>query len=183
VIVSRTGYTGEVGVEIYIRNEDAVTLWDALLTAGEAHGLIPTGLGARDTLRLESGYCLYGNDISEDTNPIEAGLGWITKLQKDAFNGRDVIAGIKEAGPQRKLVGFIMDEKGIPRQGYPLTDPDGNEIGIVTSGTQSPILGKGIGMGYVPNDPAFTAPGSKVHVQARNRNLAATVSKPPFHKS
>lgn len=181
VLVSRTGYTGEAGVEIYCPNETAGPIWDALMTAGESFGLLPAGLGARDTLRLESGFCLYGNDITLDTNPLEAGLGWLTKLDTGDFLGRDALLNVKEAGPSRRLVGFVAAERGIPRSGNDLCSPDGSVIGHVTSGTQSPVLSKGIGMGYVPNRPEYTTPGSELRVAARGRSFAVTVKKPPFH--
>lgn len=183
VIISRTGYTGEVGVEIYVNADDAGTVWDALMDHADAFGMKPTGLGARDTLRLESGYCLYGNDISLETNPLEAGLGWITKLEAGDFVGRDRLVDIKAAGPTRKLVGFVVNERGIPRQGYEILDADGAVIGNVTSGSQSPLLGKGIGMGYVQNDPAFTAPGATLTISQGRRTFEVTVTKPPFHKN
>lgn len=182
VIISRTGYTGEPGVEIYSRAEDTGAIWDALMSVADQFGLQPTGLGARDTLRLESGYCLYGNDISLTTNPLEAGLGWVTKLAKADFTGRDALVQIKEAGPERKLVGFVVNEKGIPRGGYEIQNAAGEVIGQVTSGTQSPVLSKGIGMGYVMNSPEYTTVGSVLHIAARGRTFAVTVAKPPFHK-
>lgn len=182
VIVSRTGYTGEPGVEIYTRASDAGLVWDALLQHGASFGLKPAGLGCRDTLRLESGYCLYGNDITTETNPLEAGLGWVTKLDASDFVGSQRLREIKAAGPGRKLVGFVASERGIPRHGYAIQDANGNVIGEVTSGTQSPVLGKGIGLGYVANDPSLTAPGSVLHVENRGRTFAVTVAKPPFHK-
>ena len=182
VIVSRTGYTGEPGVEIYTRAADAGRVWDALMEHGAAFGLKPAGLGCRDTLRLESGYCLYGNDITTETNPLEAGLGWVTKLDASDFVGSERLREIKASGPARKLVGFVANERGIPRHGYAIQDGEGNVIGEVTSGTQSPILGKGIGLGYVTNDPALTGPGAILHVENRGRTFAVTVAKPPFHK-
>ncbi|HET6569709.1 MAG TPA: glycine cleavage system aminomethyltransferase GcvT [Rhodothermales bacterium] len=181
-ILSHTGYTGEPGLEIYCDAAHAGEVWDALMAAGEPLGLKPAGLGARDTLRLESGYSLYGNDITEETTPLEAGLGWITKLDKGDFIGREALLEQKAAGPKRKLVGFILEERGVPRAGYPILDPSGREIGVVTSGTQSPVLGQGIGLGYVENDPAFTAPGSDIAVSVRGRPLPARVARPPFHK-
>ncbi len=181
VIVSRTGYTGEVGVEIYCAAKDASIVWDALLKAGRAFGIKPTGLGARDTLRLESGFCLHGNDISKSHNPIEAGLGWVTKLDKPFFNGKEVLAKIKNDGPSHRLVGFVVNERGIPRHGYEIQDLEGQSIGEVTSGTQSPILNTGIGMGYVKNTPDFTTPGSQIQISARGKVFSATVQKPPFH--
>ncbi|MGB0649501.1 MAG: glycine cleavage system aminomethyltransferase GcvT [Rhodothermales bacterium] len=183
VIISRTGYTGEVGVEIYVKAEDAGTVWDALMEQAEAFGIKPTGLGARDTLRLESGYCLYGNDISLETNPLEAGLGWITKLESSDFVGRDRLATIKEKGPARKLVGFVVNERGIPRQGYEILSTAGEEIGVVTSGSQSPVLNKGIGLGYVQNDASYTSPGSVITISQGRRTFEVTVTKPPFHKN
>ncbi len=181
VLVSRTGYTGEPGVELYCPNDQAGAIWDALLDVGSEFGIAPAGLGARDTLRLESGYCLYGNDITTETNPLEAGLGWLTKLDAGPFIGRDALLAVKEAGPSRKLVGFVASERGIPRHGYDLCGPDGTVIGTVTSGTQSPVLAKGIGMGYVPNKPEYTTPGSELLVSARGRTFGVTVEKPPFH--
>lgn len=183
VIISRTGYTGEVGVEIYVKAEDAGAVWDALMAQAESFGMKPTGLGARDTLRLESGFCLYGNDITTDTNPLEAGLGWITKLDASDFVGRDRLAEIKATGPSRRLVGFIVNERGIPRNGYELLNTSGEKIGFVTSGSQSPLLGKGIGMGYVTNDPSYTAVGSTIVVSQGRRSFEVTITKPPFHKN
>ena len=181
--LSRTGYTGELGMELYVDGRHAPQVWNALLDAGAESGLIPCGLGARDTLRLEAGYCLYGNDITEDTNPLEAGLGWVTKLKvDDDFIGKDALAEIRAARPDRKLVGFKLTERGIPRQGYPILDSSGTEIGIVTSGTQSPILECGIGLGYVPNDPVFTAVDSQIQIAIRKKTVPATIVKPPFHK-
>ncbi len=183
VIISRTGYTGEVGVEIYVNADDAGTVWDALMAHAGAFGMKPTGLGARDTLRLESGYCLYGNDITTETNPLEAGLGWITKLDASEFVGKDVLTKIKADGAARKLVGFVVNERGIPRNGYEILNAAGEVIGVVTSGSQSPLLGKGIGMGYVANQPEYTAPGSILTVSQGRRTFEATVTKPPFHKN
>ena len=182
-VVSHTGYTGERGVEIYCEPEKATEVWEALMNAGGDHGLRPAGLGARDTLRLESGYCLYGHELTEDTTPLEAGLGWVTKLEAGSFVGREAIAAQKAAGLERKLVGFVMTERGVPRQGYPITDADGEPIGEVTSGSQSPTLEKGVGLGFVPNDPAFTTPGSEIQIAVRSRRLGAVVTKPPFHKA
>ncbi len=184
-VVSRTGYTGEPGLEIYCEPERARAVWDALLAAGRDRGLLPAGLGARDTLRLEAGYCLYGHELTEETTPLEAGLGWVTKLQKGDFVGRDAIARQKEGGVPRKLVGFVMEDRGIPRQGYPITSepgPDGEPVGEVTSGSQSPTLGRGVGLGYVPNDARYTEPGAALGLAVRSRVLRATVAKPPFHK-
>jgi aminomethyltransferase len=182
ILLSHTGYTGERGLEIYCKAGDAVRIWEALMEAGRPHGLKPAGLGARDTLRLEAGYCLYGNDITEETNPLEAGLGWLVKLDKGDFVGRAALLKVKEEGPARKLVGFVTEGRGLPRHGYPILDAGGAEVGVVTSGTQSPVLGKGVGLGYVPNDPAFTRPGARLNIAVRNRTLPATVTKPPFHK-
>ena len=182
-IVSHTGYTGEPGVEIYCAPEEAEHVWKALLEAGAA----PAGLGARDTLRLESGFCLYGHELNDETTPLEAGLGWVTKLddkdgQPISFVGADAIRQQKEAGVPRKLVGFVVEGRGLARDGYPIVDGDGNEIGVVTSGTQSPVLGQGVGLGYVPNDPSYTAPGTGLAVRVRSRELPVTVTRPPFHK-
>ncbi len=181
-LLSHTGYTGEPGLEIYCDAEQAPAVWDALLTVGEPYGLQPAGLGARDTLRLEAGYCLYGNDITEETNPLEAGLGWITKLDKGDFIGREALQAIRDAGPRRRLVGFVADGRGIPRPGYAIEDEAGTPVGTVTSGTLSPVLQRGIGLGYVPNDPAWTKPGTPLRIATRRGTLAATVHRPPFHK-
>jgi aminomethyltransferase len=179
VIISATGYTGSGGFEVYIKNKDAEKVWDAVLAAGADYGIKPIGLGARDTLRLEMGYCLYGNDIDDTTSPLEAGLGWITKFTKDFVNA-DFLKKQKEEGVQRKLVAFELMDKGIPRHDYPIVDAEGNVIGKVTSGTMSPSLNKAIGLGYVPVDVA--AEGSEIFVQIRNKNLAAKVVKLPFYK-
>ena len=179
VIISATGYTGSGGFEIYCKNEHAQQLWDKVMEAGASYGIKPIGLAARDTLRLEMGYCLYGNDIDETTSPIEANLGWITKFTKDFVNS-ERLKQQKETGTTRKLVGFELDERGIPRHGYDIVDVDGNTIGIVTSGTQAPTVSKGIGMGYVPTELA--APGSKIYIQVRKKALPATVVKLPFYK-
>jgi aminomethyltransferase len=180
--VSRTGYTGEIGLELYVSADEAEHVWSTLLERGEEQGLKPAGLGARDTLRLEAGLCLHGNDITEQTNPYEAGLGWLVKLDKGDFVGRDALADIKENGPDRMLVGFVSEERGIPRHDHIIQSPEGDEIGIVTSGTQSPILDTGIGLGYVPNDPTYTEPGQPLHIASRRRTFEATVRKPPFHE-
>lgn len=182
VIVSHTGYTGEQGFEIYCRSERAVAIWEALMAAGMQHGLKPAGLGARDTLRLEAGFSLYGNDITTETNPLEAGLGWVVKMDKGDFIGRQSLERVKSEGVQRRLVGLVLEERGIPRHGYPVLDPGGREIGVVTSGSQSPILERGIALAYVQNKPEFTAPGSQVAISVRDRPLRAVVAKPPFHK-
>ena len=179
VIISATGYTGSGGFEIYCKNEDAQQIWNRVFEAGADYGIKPIGLAARDTLRLEMGYCLYGNDIDDTTSPIEAGLGWITKFSKDFINS-EALKEQKEEGPKRKLVGFELDERGIPRQGYEIVDDNGRVIGNVTSGTMSPSLEKGIGMGYVPTE--FAAPGSKINIQIRKKALPATVVKLPFYK-
>ncbi|NND71151.1 MAG: glycine cleavage system aminomethyltransferase GcvT [Rhodothermales bacterium] len=181
-IISATGYTGEPGVEIYCDADATGAVWDALMDAGNDKGLKPAGLGARDTLRLESGFCLYGNDITTGTNPIEAGLGWVTKIDKGDFIGRDALAKVKEAGPDRKLVGFKLTEKGIPRPGYAIVDKAGNEIGTVTSGSQSPLLECGIGLGYVDADSSLLQPGSEIAIRIRKNDVQAVVAKPPFHK-
>ncbi|MBJ6110113.1 glycine cleavage system aminomethyltransferase GcvT [Hymenobacter sp. BT523] len=179
VIISATGYTGAGGFELYIPNESAAMVWDKIMTAGQPYGIKPIGLGARDTLRLEMGYCLYGNDIDDTTSPLEAGLGWITKFTKD-FTNSENLKKQKEAGVHKKLVGFVMDGPGIPRGHYELVDADGQKIGDVTSGTQSPSLSKGIGLGYVKTE--FAAPGTQIFVQIRGKNLPATVSKLPLTK-
>lgn len=179
VLISATGYTGAGGVEIYFENKDGAAdkIWDAIFATGTPQGLKPVGLGARDTLRLEMGFCLYGNDIDDTTSPIEAGLGWITKFTKE-FTAKETFARQKAEGVERKLVGFEMIEKGIPRQGYEIKDYTGATIGHVTSGTQSPSLGKAIGMGYVRT--AFAPIGSEIFVKVRDKLLQAKVSKIPF---
>lgn len=179
VIISATGYTGAGGVEIYFedKGDDAVKVWDAIFSAGAEQGIKPIGLGARDTLRLEMGYCLYGNDIDDTTSPIEAGLGWITKFTKD-FTSREIFEKQKKEGVTRKLVGFEMIEKGIPRHGYEIKDAEGNAIGHVTSGTQSPSLNKAIGMGYV--DTPHSSLDTHIYIKVRDKLLEAKVSKIPF---
>ncbi len=177
VLLSRTGYTGEDGFELYFPNAFAEELWDAFLAQGEKYGVKPVGLGARDTLRLEARMPLYGNDIDEDTTPLEAGLGRFVKLHKE-FTGRDVLLKQKEEGLQRKLVAFTMLDRGIPRQGYPLLSLDGEEIGAVTSGTHSPSLGYPIGMGYVRIDLA--KPDTEIRVQIRNKLARAKIIKRRF---
>ncbi|MDY3363042.1 glycine cleavage system aminomethyltransferase GcvT [Riemerella anatipestifer] len=177
VIISNTGYTGSGGFEIYFKNEYAEQIWDALTKAGEEFGLIPCGLAARDTLRLEKGFCLYGNDIDDTTSPLEAGLGWITKLDTE-FVDRDFLAQQKEQGITRKLVGFEMQEKAIPRHDYPVVDSEGNVIGKVTSGTMSPMKKIGLGLAYV-DQPHFKL-GSEIFIQIRNKNVPAKVVKIPF---
>lgn len=177
VIISNTGYTGSGGFEIYFKNENAEQLWDDITKAGEEFGLIPCGLGARDTLRLEKGFCLYGNDIDDTTSPIEAGLGWITKFDKD-FVSKEVFEKQKAEGVSRKLVAFEMLEKAIPRHDYPVVDAEGNVIGKVTSGTMSPMKKVGIGLAYV-DQPLFKL-GSEIFIQIRNKNIPAKVVKLPF---
>ncbi len=177
VIISATGYTGSGGFEIYCKNSEAKQIWDKVFEAGADFGIKPIGLAARDTLRLEKGYCLYGNDINDTTSPLEAGLGWVTKFTKDFVNA-DNLKAQKEAGVTRKLVGFEMLERGIPRHDYPIVDADGNEIGIVTSGTMAPSLNKGIGMGYVPTE--LSKPDSEIYIQVRKKQLKAKVVKMPF---
>lgn len=179
VIVSATGYTGAGGFEIYVSNHQAEGVWNAILEAGKPYGIKPIGLGARDTLRLEMGYNLYGNDITDETSPLEAGLGWVTKFTH-GFIDADRLKQQKEAGIGRKLVGFEMVDRGIPRGHYELADADGHSIGEVTSGTQSPTLGKGIGLGYVPT--ALSKPGSEIFVKVRDKLLKAEVVKLPFVK-
>lgn len=179
VIISATGYTGAGGFEIYIQKEDAHKMWDAIFEAGKEFDIQPVGLGARDTLRLEKGFCLYGNDIDDKTSPLEAGLGWVTKFTKDFINSADLKTQ-KDAGLKNKLVGFEMIDRGIPRGHYELCDAEGNKLGDVTSGTQSPTLQKGIGLGYVPT--AYSKPETEVFVRVRDRLLKAKVVKLPFVK-
>lgn len=178
VIISNTGYTGSGGFEIYFKNEAANQLWDALTEAGKEEGMIPCGLASRDTLRLEKGFCLYGNDIDDTTSPLEGGLGWITKLDKGDFVDRDFLAKQKEEGVTRKLVGFELVDKGVPRHDYQVVDAEGNVIGKVTSGTQSPMKKTGIGLAYVAK--GHNKIGSDIFIQVRNKNLAAKVVKTPF---
>lgn len=181
VLVSATGYTGSGGLEIYFEdmNDNASKIWDAVFAAGKEAGIKPIGLGARDTLRLEMGYCLYGNDIDDTTSPLEAGLGWITKLNKESdFTAKDILSTQKADGITRKLVGFEMIDRGIPRHGYSIKDHAGNHIGHVTSGTQAPSLGKAIGMGYV--SIAHAALDSEIFIDIRNSPLKAKVVKFPF---
>jgi aminomethyltransferase len=178
VLVSATGYTGAGGFEIYVKNEDATKIWEAVFEAGKKFGIKPAGLAARDTLRLEMGYCLYGNDINDFTSPIEAGLGWITKFTKVFTNSSFLLAQKKE-GVAKKLVGFEMIDRGIPRKDYKIIDVDGNEIGFVTSGTQSPSLNRAIGMGYVKTD--FATPGSEIYISIREKAIKANVVRLPFY--
>jgi aminomethyltransferase len=179
VIISATGYTGSGGFEIYCKNADVIHIWNKVFEAGADFGIKPIGLAARDTLRLEMGYCLYGNDIDDTTSPIEAGLGWITKFTKEFVNN-EALAKQKEQKPSRKLVAFELDERGIPRHGYDIVDGNGNVIGNVTSGTMSPCLQKGIGMGYVPT--LFSKLGTQIYIQVRKNAIPATVIKLPFYK-
>jgi aminomethyltransferase len=181
VIVSATGYTGERGFELYFdkRRTDPASIWSAIMDSGAREGLEPAGLGARDTLRLEMGYALYGNDITKETSTIEAGLGWITKFDKGDFIGREMLKSIKQAGPSRKLTGFVMSEdKAIPRPGYSILSRAGEVIGNVTSGTQSITTGAGIGMGYI--DTGFSPESTDIMIRVRNRDIPASVKKPPF---
>ena len=177
VIISNTGYTGAGGFEIYVHKRDAEKTWNALFQAGAAENIKPIGLGARDTLRLEMGFCLYGNDIDDTTSPLEAGLGWITKFTKP-FTNSEKFKQQKEAGVTKKLVGFKMVDKGIPRHDYPIKDSEGRTIGKVTSGTMSPMLGIGIGLGYV--EVAFAPPGSVIFIEVRGKALQAIVHKLPL---
>ncbi len=179
VIISATGYTGAGGFELYFYNEYAQPIWEAIFAAGVEEGIKPIGLGARDTLRLEMGYCLYGNDIDDTTSPIEAGLGWITKFtETKQFIDKELFLKQKNEGVSRKLKGFEMIDRGIPRHGYEIVDIVGNVIGIVTSGTQSPVLEKGIGMGYISND--FSSLGNEIYILVRNKRLKARIVKMPF---
>jgi aminomethyltransferase len=179
VIISATGYTGAGGFEIYCKNEDAEHIWNTVFEAGAEFGIKPIGLAARDTLRLEMGYCLYGNDIDDQTSPIEAGLGWITKFTTDFVNAK-ALAKEKEQKPSRKLVAFELNERGIPRHGYNIIDENQNAIGTVTSGTMSPCLQKGIGMGYVPQ--ILSKIGTIIYIQVRKKAIPATIIKLPFYK-
>ena len=179
VIISATGYTGSGGFEIYCKNSEVEQIWNKVFEAGEAFGIKPIGLAARDTLRLEMGFCLYGNDINDMTSPLEAGLGWITKFTKE-FNNSENLKKQKEEGVSKKLVGFELLERGIPRHDYEIVDADGNNIGIVTSGTMAPTVGKGIGMGYVKTE--FADVDSEIYIQIRNNKVKAKVVKMPFYK-
>ena len=175
--VSRTGYTGEDGFEIYCAADDAPSIWDGLMDAGAEKGIAPIGLGARDTLRLEMGYCLYGNDIDEGRSPVEAGLLWITKLDKGDFVGRDAVLRITERGPDERLLGFELRERGVPRQGQRILAED-REVGVVTSGTYSPSLDKGIGLGYLRHDAPID-----IEIEIRDRRVPASVTPVPFYRS
>ncbi|MCO7185549.1 glycine cleavage system aminomethyltransferase GcvT [Tenacibaculum sp. XPcli2-G] len=179
VVVSATGYTGSGGFEVYVKNEDVEQLWNKVFEAGKDWGIKPIGLAARDTLRLEMGYCLYGNDIDDTTSPLEAGLGWITKFTKDFVNA-EALKAQKEAGVTRKLVAFELTERGVPRHDYEIVDTDGNNIGRVTSGTMSPSLGKGIGLGYVTIENSKV--DSDIFIQVRKKQIPAKVVKLPFYK-
>jgi len=182
VIISATGYTGSGGFELYFYNEDGVRIWNALFEEGKPEGILPIGLAARDTLRLEKGFCLYGNDIDDTTSPIEAGLGWITKFADGKnFIDRDFLLKQKTEGVLRKLVGLEMVDKGIPRHDYPIMDAAGDVIGRVTSGTMSPCLKIGIGMGYVATE--YATAGSEIYISIRDKQLRAKVVKPPFVKN
>jgi len=180
VIISATGYTGSGGFEIYCKNNEVEQVWQKVFEAGSSYGIKPIGLAARDTLRLEMGYCLYGNDINDETSPIEAGLGWITKFTKDFVNSKALLEQ-KENGVKRRLRAFELETRGIPRQGYDIVNENDEIIGSVTSGTMSPSLKKGIGMGYV--NTGYTKFGSKIFIKVRNKALEATVVKLPFYKS
>ncbi len=179
VLVSATGYTGAGGFEIYFDNVHAEAIWDAIFKAGQPFGIKPIGLGARDTLRLEMGFCLYGNDIDDNTSPLEAGLGWVTKFNKE-FTNSAALQQQKQEGIKRKLVGFEMIDRGIPRHDYEIVDADGNNIGKVTSGTQSPSLQKAIGMGYVKTE--FAKEGTEIFINIRDNKIKAKIVKPPFTK-
>lgn len=181
VIISNTGYTGAGGFELYFYPEHATAIWDAVFEAGAEYGIKPIGLGARDTLRLEAGFCLYGNDLDDTTSPIEAGLGWITKFAEGKnFINRAALEKQKKEGTTRKLAGFEMTDRAIPRKGYELFGPEGERIGVVTSGTMSPVRKIGIGLGYLK--PGYTAPGTEIFMEVRGRMMKAKVVKPPFRK-
>jgi aminomethyltransferase len=180
ILISATGYTGAGGFEIYIPNNVAEKIWDAIFEAGKPFGIKAIGLAARDTLRLEMGFCLYGNDINDTTSPLEAGLGWVTKFTKNFVNSEN-LAKQKEAGVSRKLIGFEMIDKGIPRHDYEIVDGNDKVIGIVTSGTMSPSLKKAIGLGYVPTE--LSKPGSEIFIKVRDKSLKAQVVKIPFYKN
>ncbi|MEZ4951168.1 MAG: glycine cleavage system aminomethyltransferase GcvT [Saprospiraceae bacterium] len=180
VIISATGYTGSGGFELYVNNAHAAELWDAVMEAGKAYDVAPCGLGARDTLRLEMGYCLYGNDINDTTSPIEAGLGWITKTKKGDFISRDTFAAQRAEGVNKKLVGFEVNDRRVPRHGYMIEDAEGNEIGEVTSGTMGPSVEKPIGMGYVKKE--FANEGQEIKIAVGSKRLDAKVVKLPFYK-
>lgn len=178
-IISATGYTGSGGFEIYVPDNQLENLWNAVMGVGDEFGLKPCGLGARDTLRLEKAYCLYGNDINDGTSPLEAGLGWVTKLKKEAdFNSKEIFIEQKESGITRKLVGFSLEDRRVPRHGYPILNDKGETIGEVTSGTQSPMLDKPIGLGYVEME--YASHGSEIMIDFGRKQLSATICKTPF---
>ena len=179
-VVAGTGYTGEDGFELYLKADDAIEVWGALLAAGGASGLVPAGLGARDSLRLEMGYALYGNDLDEDHTPLEAGLGWITKLEKGEFSGRAALAAQKDHGVERRLVGIKLKERGFPRPGYDVLE-NGQPVGVITSGTVSPSLGVGIALAWVPS--RLAALGSELAISLRGKPVQAEVVRPPFYTS
>jgi aminomethyltransferase len=180
VIISATGYTGSGGFEIYCKNSEVEQIWNKVFEAGEAFGIKPIGLAARDTLRLEMGFCLYGNDINDSTSPLEAGLGWITKFTKDFVNSEN-LKKQKGEGVKRKLVAFKLLERGVPRHDYEIVDKEGNIIGIVTSGTMSPSLNKGIGLGYVTTENS--AVDTEIYIRIRKNDVPAKVVKAPFYKT
>jgi aminomethyltransferase len=181
MIISRTGYTGELGYELYFTGDESTAekVWDEIFKAGKEFDIQPVGLAARDSLRLEMGYCLYGNDIDQTTNPIEAGLGWVTKIDKTDFIGKNPILKVKQDGPNRKLVAMISDEKTFPRHGYDI-NVEGKKVGVITSGTVSPVLEKPIALGYV--DKPFNSPGSEVLFKIRDKEFPARITKLPFVK-
>lgn len=183
VLVSNTGYTGSGGFEIYFYNKDAETIWNAIMKSGASQNIQPCGLAARDTLRLEMGFCLYGNDIGDTTSPLEAGLGWITKLKNEdnQFVGRDKVEALKAGGIKKRLVGFEMIDRGIPRKEYGIVNAEGTHIGEVTSGTMGPSVEKGIGLGYVESE--YRAPGTEIFIEVRGRKLKAQIVRPPFYKA
>ena len=180
VLISATGYTGSGGFEIYVNSDQLPTLWDTMMNLGKAHNLTPAGLGARDTLRLEMGYCLYGNDIDEKTSPLEAGLGWITKLKKGEFNSSEIFTQQKEEGIKKKLMAFIVEDRRVPRKGYKIENDKGEKIGVVTSGTMSPSLGIPIGMGYI--DKEYAKLNQAVFINTGKKKLGAELVKAPFLK-
>ena len=179
VILSATGYTGSGGFELYCHKDQIAVLWDAVMEAGKEYNILPCGLGCRDTLRLEMGYCLYGNDIDDNTSPLEAGLAWITKLNKEAdFSSKNILKQQKKEGLSRQLCGFMMQERRVPRHGYEVCDANGGAIGVVTSGTQSPTLDQPIGLAYLSIN--FTKPGTKIFIKIGQKLLEAVVVKLPF---
>ena len=181
VLISATGYTGSGGFELYVKSDDTENLWNSLMEAGKEYGIQPCGLGARDTLRLEMGFCLYGNDIDDTTSPLEAGLGWITKLAKDSnFPSKQFLIDQKANGVTKKLIGFILDDRRVPRHGYKIFNLDGEEIGVVTSGTQSPSLGQPIGMGYVKSE--YASIDGQIQIGFGNKLLMGKIVKIPFYK-